>query len=163
MIFAFVILLPNPAFAQTQPSEMVRKPEPLTVSATYSEAGPYGEFWVAYLAPDGDLSVRVHHQKSGVMGQTISTYVPDDARIAALYRSIEDTHFFEISHALAPPTAQFHRPFYNLSVTLGAKQYSVTVDDPKAIGASEEVSRFFTVWDTLFSKLPFNPKVDAER
>ena len=33
----------------------------------------------------------------------------------------------------------------------------VALYDPKEVGATDEVKRFFVAWDALFSKLPFKP------
>jgi hypothetical protein len=48
-------------------------------------------------------------------------------------------------------------------VTLGTKPHLVAVYDPKEIGATEEVKRFFIVWNALFSKLPFRPEGEVVR
>ena len=46
----------------------------------------------------------------------------------------------------------------NLTVSLGAKQHSVALYDPKEVGATDEVKWFFVAWDALFSKLPLKPE-----
>jgi hypothetical protein len=71
--------------------------------------------------------------------------------------------FFELRNELAPATQHFHRPHYRLTVTLGARQHSVAVYDPKEVGATDEVKRFFVAWDALFSKLPFKPEAEVVR
>jgi hypothetical protein len=80
-----------------------------------------------------------------------------------LRRAIDEARFFELRNDIAPATQQFHRPHYRLTVILGTKQHSVAVYDPKEIGASDEVGRFFVAWDALFSKLPFKPEAEAVR
>ena len=152
-----------PAFAQTPSSGIVDRTEPLTVSASYSDAGPYGVLWIAYLAPDGDLSLRVSHVRMESSGQTTSQYFANKERVASLRRAIDEARFFQIRNELAPATQQFHRPHYRLTLTLGARQHSVSVDDPRAIGANDEVKRFFVVWNALFSKLLFKPEAEVAR
>jgi hypothetical protein len=80
---------------------------------------------MAYLAPDGDLTVNVSHTNK-LSGQTMSHH-------------------------------------YRLTVTLGARQHSVSLSDPKAIGATDEVKRFLVVWNALFSDLPFRPELELAR
>lgn len=155
------LVLSSPAFAQTQKSEMVDPAEPLSVSASYSDAGPYGVLWIAYLAPDGDLSVRVSHRQSG--GQTTSHYFPHKERVSLLRRTIDEARFFQLRNEIAPTTQNFHRPHCRLTVTLGARQHSVAIYDPKEVGATDEVKRFFVTWNALFSKLPFKPEVEVVR
>ena len=74
-----------------------------------------------------------------------------------LRRAIDEARFFELRTDISPATQQFHRPHYRLTVSLGAKQHSVAVYDPKEVGATDEVKRFFVAWDALFSRLPFKP------
>jgi hypothetical protein len=135
---ALTLALSSPAFAQTQGLGTVDRTEPLSVSASYSDAGPYGVLWIAYLAPDGDLSVRVSHRQAS--GQTVSQYLASKERVSVLRRAIDEARFFELRTDIAPATQQFHRPHYRLTVSLGA---------------SDGVRRFFVAWDALFSKLPF--------
>ena len=161
IILTLTLALSSPAFAQTQKSETVDRAEPLSVSASYSDAGPYGALWIAYLAPDGDLSVRVSHRQSE--GQTTSHYFPNKERVSLLRRTIDEARFFELRNEIAPATQQFHRPHYRLTVTLGARQHSVAIDDPKEVGATDEVKRFFVTWNALFSKLPVKPEVEVVR
>jgi len=150
-----------PAFAQVQKSEIVERTEPLSVSASYSDAGPYGVLWIAYLAPDGDLSVRVSHRQTE--GHTTSQYFPNKERVLLLRRAIAEARFFQLRNEIAPATQQFHRPHYRLTVSLGARQHSVAIYDPKEIGATDEVKRFFVTWNALFSNLPFKPEVEVVR
>jgi hypothetical protein len=126
------------------------------VSASYSDAGPYGVLWIAYLAPDGDLSVRVSHRQTS--GQTVSQHFASKERVSAFRRAIDEARFFELRTDISPATQQFHRPHYRLTVSFGAKQHSVALYDPKEVGATDEVKRFFVAWDALFSKLPFKPE-----
>jgi hypothetical protein len=117
--------------------------------------------WIAYLAPAGDLSVRVSHRQTS--GHTVSQYLASKERVSVLRRAIDEARFFDLRTDIAPATQQFHRPHYRLTVTLGARQHSVAVYDPKAVGATDEVKRFFVAWDALFSKLPFKPEGEIVR
>jgi hypothetical protein len=156
VVLAFGLALSTPAFAHAQAPGPVDRAEPLSVSASYSDAGPYGVLWIAYLAPDGDLSVRVSHRQTS--GQTVSQYFASKERVSAFRRAIDEARFFELRTDISPATQQFHRPHYRLTVSLGAKQHSVALYDPKEVGATDEVKRFFVAWDALFSKLPFKPE-----
>jgi hypothetical protein len=161
MLFALGLALSTEASAQTQGPGTGDRAEPLSVSASYSDAGPYGVLWIAYLAPDGDLSVRVSHRRTS--GHTVSQYPASEERVSVLRRAIDEARFFEPRNDMAPATQQFHRPHYRLTVTLGPKQHSVAVYDPKEIGAGDEVRRTFVAWDALFSKLSFKPEAEAVR
>ena len=160
-LLLLALALSDPAFAQTEKAAKVARTEPLAVSASHSNAGPYGELWIAYLAPDGDLSVRASHRQSD--GQTTSQYLPHKERVMELRRAVDEARFFGLRDEIAPVTQHFHRPHYRLTVTLGEKQHSVAVSDPKEIGATDEVKRFFIVWNALFSKLRFRPKIEVVR
>lgn len=153
---ALTLALSTPVFAQAPGSRTPDLAEPLSVSASYSDAGPYGVLWIAYLAPDGDLSVRVSHRQAS--GQTVSQYLASKERVSALRRALDEARFFELRTDIAPATQQFHRPHFRLTVSLGARQHSVALYDPKEVGATDEVRRFFVAWDGLFSKLPFKPE-----
>ena len=158
MLLLLIMPLSTSVLAQPQNEDT----EPLSASASFSKAGPHAGLWIAYLAPDGDLSVRVSHGQGD--GQTTSQYFPHKERIVLLRRAIDEARFFQLKKEIVPATPQeFHRPHYRLTVTLGAKQYSVAVDDPEKIGKTNEVKRFFIVWDALFSKLPFKPEIDDVR
>jgi len=101
--------LSDSAFAQTENSAKVARTEPLSVSASHSNAGPYGELWIAYLAPDGDLSVRASHRQSD--GQTTSQYFPHKERVTELRRAVNEARFLGLRDEIAPATQHFHRPF----------------------------------------------------
>jgi len=150
------LALPFPAFAQAPGAGAADRAEPLSASASYSDAGPYGALWIACLAPDGDLSVRVSHRQAS--GQTFSQYLASKDRVATLRRGIDEARFFELRPDVAPTTQQFHRPHYRSTGSLGARQHSVAVYDPRELGLSDEVRRFFVAWDALFSNLPFKPE-----
>ena len=155
------LALSTPGFAQTQEPGWADRTEPLSVSASYSDAGPYGVLWIAYLAPDGDLSVRVSHRQTS--GHTVSQYLASKERVSVLRRAVDEARFFELRNDIAPATQHFHRPHYRLTVTLGARQHSVVLYDPKEVGAADEVRRFFVAWDALFSRLPFKPEAEVVR
>ena len=161
MILTLTLPFSSPTFAQPQKSEMVDGAEPLSVSASHSDAGPYGVLWIAYLAPDGDLSIRVSHKQSD--GQTTSHYFPHKERVSVLRRAIDEARFFQLRTEIGPTTQHFHRPHYRLTVALGARQHSVAVYDPKEVGATDEVKRFFVTWNALFSKLQFWPEGEVVR
>ena len=152
VLLALGLAMSAPAFAQT-PAD---RAEPLSVSASYSDAGPYGVLWMAYLAPDGDLSVRVSHRQA--LGQTVSQYLASKDRVSTMRRAFDEARFFELRTDISPTTQQFHKPHYRLTVSLGAKHHSVALYDPKEVGPTDEVKRFFVAWDALFSKLPFKPE-----
>jgi hypothetical protein len=161
IVMAVTLSLSPRAFSQTQESAVIDGIEPMSVSASYSNAGPYGVLWTAYLAPDGDLSVRVSHELSN--GQTTSQYFANKDRVSLLRRAIGEVRFFHLPNEIAPTFMSLHRPHYRLTVTLGVKQHSVVMYDPTKIGPTDEVKRFFAAWDALFSKLPFRPEVEVVR
>jgi hypothetical protein len=104
VLLIYTVVLSVPALAQKP--EKVEGTEPLSVSASYSNAGPYGELWIAYLAPDGDLSVRVSHRLSD--GQTTSQYFPHKERVTLLRRAVNEARFFGLRNDIAPTTQRFH-------------------------------------------------------
>jgi len=161
MFLTLALALSTPGFAQTPGAGRVDRTEPLAVSASYSDAGPYGVLWIAYLAPDGDLSVRISHRQTS--GQTTSQYLSSKERASVVRRAVDESRFCERRNEIAPATQHFHRPHYRLTVTLGALQHSVAVYDPKEVGATDEVKRLCVAWDALFSKLLFKPAAEDVR
>ncbi len=81
---ALTLALSAGAFAQGQGPGTADRAEPLSVSASYSDAGPYGVLWIAYLASKD--------------------------RVSVLRRAIGEARFFELRADIAPATQQFHRP-----------------------------------------------------
>jgi hypothetical protein len=119
VLWTFGLALSIPAHAQTQGRGTVDRTEPLSVSASFSDAGPCGVLWIACLAPAGDLSVRVSHRQTS--GQTVSQYFASTEHVSALRRAIDVARFFELRTDISPATQQFHRPHYRLTVSLGAR------------------------------------------
>lgn len=134
--------------------------EPLSVSATYSD-GESGTLWWAHLAPDGDLVVKVLHEYPSA--QTISSYLSNKNRIFSFRRALEEACFFQLPPFIPPVSRKYDWSIYTLTVTLGAKEYSVQLDQPESVVKKDDLRRFFVVWDALFSELPFKPLVFEER
>ena len=156
-----VLILAHSAVAQSPSPLSDDNSQPLTLVAWYTSGDSSGEFWSAYLAPDGSLSVTARHMKGG---HTMSHYSPYSERITRVREAIARVRFFQLPNSIdkGGPFG-FHHPSLSLRATLGARQHSVEAYDPKSIGDTIERRRFFVVWDALFSDLPVRPDTTVLR
>jgi hypothetical protein len=147
--------------AAAQPADNKSAGSPISVSAGFDIV--HGPSWSADMIPSGTVHVTAYYSEP-LRGSAFGTFFGGEEKLNAVRKALDDSSFFTLPSDIRPTNARMHRPDFILEVTLGEKAQRVRLYDPAGLPKqSEDVSRFFKVWNAVFDKIPLRPDVERAR
>ena len=108
------------------------------------------------LRVDADGEARFSHSRGGG-GSVLGDFRLKLEAVRALVATTRAMRFVALPKSLSPSPAMLHAPEYLAEVRTAAGSHRVQVYHPQVLPVSDELTRFFGVWDAVWTLMPFRP------
>jgi len=159
MLYRFLIVLLVFSSAKVGSADTT---DELPISVSAALIIMQGSSWTADMTPNGALYMNAYYHNPS--GAAITSFAPDKLRVDAVRQAIEEFSFFTLPESIVPETLPMHEPDWHLEIMVGDKKHSVRVYDPMRISVqTDDITRFFKVWDAVFNNIPLRPNIEPAR
>lgn len=121
----------------------------------------HGAWWQLHIVPGGTAYFYQSSTRPG--GSSLGQFDLSDAVLPMLSDVLRAHDFWGLPRRINPPLQPLHAPAYWVDVRAASRRHRVDLDAPGDPLRSDEMRRFWAVWEAVWAHAPVRPGRDLRQ